>query len=42
MTYTKPEVVVLGEATELIKGAKGFGPEGFRMREIMQLEETED
>lgn len=42
MAYAKPEVVVLGEASELIKGAKGAGPEGFHVREIMQLEETED
>lgn len=42
MAYAKPEVVVLGDAAELIKGAKGFGPEGFRMRELDRLEENED
>jgi hypothetical protein len=28
MTYTKPEIAVLGDASRLIQGAKSSAPEG--------------
>ena len=44
MTYSKPEVVVLGEAAELIQGAQKRGPgdASSLVGEFSQAEETQD
>jgi hypothetical protein len=44
MTYSKPQVVVLGEAVQLIQGTQKFGPGDACsvLREFSQAEENED
>ncbi|HEY6352770.1 MAG TPA: hypothetical protein VI636_25525 [Candidatus Angelobacter sp.] len=42
MTYNEPEMIVLGDATELIKGSKGGGLDGAMMRRVDFAEEEED